>query len=65
MQKRHFELIAASIHRSLMASNISGTAAKKEASTRAIRLVATDVAASCAAVNPNFDKARFMAACGF
>jgi hypothetical protein len=65
MQKRHFELVAASIHRSQMASNIGGTAAKKEAARRAIHLVATDIAVSFAHENPNFDKARFMAACGF
>lgn len=65
MQRRHFELIAASIWRSQAASSISGTAPAKAAARKAIHLVATDIAASCAHENPNFDKARFMKACGF
>ena len=65
MQRRHFELIAASIARSRMASEISGTAAKKAAAVAAIRLVAIDLATSCAKENPAFDRDRFMKACGF
>lgn len=65
MQRRHFELIAGSIARSRMASDIGGTAAKKEAARRAIQLVAIDIAATMGKENPNFDRARFMTACGF
>lgn len=64
-QKRHFELIAKSVWRSQAASSISGTAAKKAAAADAIRLVAIDLAASFRHENPNFDRARFMTACGF
>lgn len=63
MQRRHFELIAASIARSRQASSIGGTAAKKAAAA-AIHLVAIDLAVSLAATNPAFDRARFLAACG-
>lgn len=65
MQKRHFEMVAASVNRSRMASSIKGSAAKKAAADDAIRLVAIDLAASFRHENPNFDRARFMTACGF
>jgi len=64
MQRRHFELIAASIARSRQASSIGGTAAKKAAAANAIRLVAIDLSVSLAHENPNFDKERFLTACG-
>lgn len=64
MQKRHFELIAASISRSRMAKGLIGNAKQRQAAQDGIRLVAIDLAASFAAANPLFDKARFMKACG-
>jgi hypothetical protein len=64
MQRRHFELIAASIHRSRMAKSLIGNAKERNAAIDGIRLVATDLAASLAATNPDFDRARFMKACG-
>lgn len=59
-----FELIAASLARSRMASNIGGRAAAKAAKASAVRLVAIDLAASLAHANPGFDRGRFMRAAG-
>lgn len=60
-------LIAAAVSRSRMAVSIG--ARKKPAQTaaaeRAIHLVATDIAATIAAADSQFDRAGFMAACGF
>ena len=65
MSKKDYVAIAAAIHRSGMALNI-GRKAKAETlgNERALRLVAGDLAATLAADNPAFDKARFLAACG-
>lgn len=40
-------------------------AQKRTAALKGIKLVATDLAATLANDNPEFDKARFMKACGF
>lgn len=64
MTRKDYELIAAAVHRSLMASTISGSTAVKAAKTEAIRLVAIDLAASLATTNDRFDRARFLKACG-
>lgn len=64
MQRRHFELIAASVHRSRMASAITGTAKEKAAKESALRLVAIDLASTMRAENPRFDRDRFLTACG-
>lgn len=57
MSKRHFEGLA-----KIIAAN--GTRNTKDPQT-ALLLVAMDIAAMCANENPQFDRARFMAACGF
>lgn len=64
MERRHFELIAGSVSRSRMAKSLIGNTKERNAAIRGIRLVAIDLAASLAAENPNFDRARFMKACG-
>jgi hypothetical protein len=48
-----------------MAKGLEGNAVKRNAALDGIRLVATDLAATLAHTNPDFDRARFMAACGF
>jgi len=65
MSKKDYAAIAAAIHRTGMALSI-GRKAKAETlgNERALRLVALDLAATLAADNPAFDKARFLAACG-
>lgn len=64
MERRHFELIAGSVSRSRMAKGLEGNAVKRTAALDGIRLVAIDLAATLANDNPNFDRARFMKACG-
>jgi hypothetical protein len=64
MQRRHFELIAGSIARSRMAKGLIGNAKERNAALSGIRLVAIDIAATLAHDNPDFDRARFMKACG-
>lgn len=61
MQKRHFEMIAAAIHRTGMASKIGR---KKRTPEDTLRLLVTDLSASMKHVNPRFDVDRFRAACG-
>lgn len=57
MSKRHFEalarIIAANKTRKIVSAGV------------ALRCVAMDIAAMCANENPQFDRDRFMAACGF
>lgn len=64
MERRHFELIAGSVGRSLMAKGLIRNAKQRQAALDGIRLVAIDLAATMAAENANFDRARFMKACG-
>lgn len=63
-QRRHYETIAASISRTRMATNLKRRTTEREAGLAAIRLGAIDLAATFAADNPNFDRSRFMKACG-
>jgi hypothetical protein len=65
MERRHFELIAGCVARSRMAKSLIGNAKERNAALSGIRLVATDLAATLAHTNPNFDRARFMKACGY
>ena len=60
MTRKDYVAIAAALHRTGMAVNIGG----KKTAEYAIRLAATDIAATMAADNPRFDRARFLAACG-
>lgn len=64
MEKRHFELIAGSVARSRMATDLKRNSVKRNAAQAGIRLVAIDLAATLAHTNENFDRARFLAACG-
>jgi hypothetical protein len=64
MERRHFELIAGCVSRSRMAKGLTGNAKERNAALGGIRLVAIDLAATLANENPNFDRARFMKACG-
>ena len=59
MTRRDFELIAEVLANEVAASGYSDT------SKGALRRVATGFADRLRAVNPRFDRARFMAACGF
>ena len=60
MTRKDYVAIAAAIHRTGMAVNIG----PKKTAEYAIRLAATDIAATMAADNPRFDRARFLKACG-
>lgn len=65
MTRKDYELIAGAIHRTMMAHGIGNKNAREVAAgSKALRLAATDLAATLAADNPNFDRAHFLAACG-
>ena len=65
MTRKDYELIAAALHRSSKALNLSKRATARHDYETAIRLVAIDLCATLAYDNPRFDKAIFMKACGF
>jgi hypothetical protein len=65
MTRKDYELIAASIHRTRMSTEIVGKTQSVAAGRAALRLATIDLAATLAHDNPRFDKARFTAACGF
>jgi hypothetical protein len=60
MTRKDYVAIAGALHRSGMAVGIW----PKKTAEYAIGLVATDIAATMAADNPRFDRARFLKACG-
>ena len=60
MTRKDYELIAAAIHRTGMASRIG----KRKSAEQAIRLAAIDLAANLEHDNPRFDRNRFLKACG-
>jgi len=60
MTHKDYVAIAAALHRTGMAVNIGG----KKTAEYAIRLAATDLAATLAADNPRFDREWFLKACG-
>ena len=64
MTRKDYELIAGAVARSRQASSLTKRAPERQAKADALRLVATDLAATLAADNPRFDKERFLAACG-
>lgn len=64
-QRRHYEKIAASLHRSQMAKSLERDNKHRLQAIDGIRLVAIDIASTFAADNPRFDRERFMKACGF
>lgn len=65
MTRKDYELIAAAIARTVQAHGIGEKSAKaKQGGDRALRLAATDLAASLAHDNPRFDRGRFLEACG-
>lgn len=65
MTRKDYELIAASMHRTVMAHGIGNRSTREIAGgNKALRLAATDLAASLAADNPRFNRAAFLKACG-
>ena len=64
MTKQDYELIAGSVARTRMVSEMEKNSIKKQAKQAALHLVAIDLAASLAAVNTSFDKFKFYKACG-
>jgi hypothetical protein len=65
MSRKDYELIAACIHRSRMVKSLERDNKHRLQAIDGIKLVAIDLASTFAADNPNFDRERFMAACGF
>lgn len=60
------DAIAGAIARTRMALDIGRkAAARKQGNAEALRLLASDLAATLGAADSAFDKAAFMAACGF
>jgi hypothetical protein len=67
MTRKDYELIASSIHRTVMVKTsrqLVGNAKAREVAEDALRLVAIDLAATLGNRNPNFDRARFLKAAG-
>ena len=63
MTKKHFEAIAAAIAQANML--YGATQYGEQAPPRTVlETVANNLATICAAENPNFDRARFLRACG-
>lgn len=59
MTKKHFVAIAAAFKRQQQAITLTNE------EHRMLKAIALELCAAFKAVNPLFDKARFMAACGF
>lgn len=62
MSKKHFNLIAANIRR--ISDSITPDCPEAAAKRFGVLYTAEAVADACAVNNPNFDRARFLAACG-
>lgn len=60
MTRKDYVAIAAAIHRTGMAITIG----PRKSAEYALKLAATDIAATMAQDNPRFDRARFLTACG-
>lgn len=58
MTRKNFEAIAASVQ------DVREQCSDAPETTWAINEIASNLADTCAAENPNFDRERFMAACG-
>ena len=64
MQRRHFELIAEVLRGwTIPAENMDDLPGEQE-TTSAAQGIAYDFAEALASTNPNFDRARFLKACG-
>ena len=65
MTRRHFNAIAAIIRETIEAAPLESLT-NDEAGGRRIAAcaIARDLATVCASTNPNFDRARFLSACG-
>lgn len=61
MQRRHFELIAETLRAALEAE---GAQRNVRTPRHALNALAYDFADALAATNPNFNRARFLRACG-
>lgn len=60
-----YETVAAAVHRSTMACRVGRRSQKEQAAMdAALRLVATDLAASLAHADPRLDQDAFLRACG-
>lgn len=64
VEKRHFEMIAAAIRDALDAGSHEPPAEKLSAMA-SLKTAADYIADGCKADNPNFDRKRFLNACGF
>lgn len=67
MTRKDYELIASSIHRTVMVKTspqLQPNKVKRETAADTLRLVAIDLAASLRHTNPNFDEDRFLKAAG-
>ena len=65
MTESDFEIIAASLARSRMASTIGGRSTARVAKESGIRLATVDICATLANAHPHFNRVRFMRAAGF
>lgn len=71
MTRQHFEVIAHSIQRTVAASQaMNGSQSDQRGSAQdsgreqGIKMVVNAISDACASINPRFDRARFLAACG-
>lgn len=62
---KDFDLIAAAINRSRMASDIKGGRDERIAKAQALRLAAIDISATLHHAHPRFNRNRFVTLCGF
>jgi hypothetical protein len=65
MTQADYQLIVGSVCRSRMAKSLDKNRVRRQAMQSAIELVAIDLAASLAHVDPSFDRDKFLADCGF
>lgn len=64
LQKRHFEFIAATLKTRAVAVNAYPNQAQSVCGLYEVRRLAEAFADECASTNPQFDRLRFLRACG-